>query len=228
MSQTHKTVVEADPLVYRYTGGRDAFTLRSPALRIDAGEQVAVVGPSGCGKTTLASLLAGILVPSNGSVRVMGQEVSAMPAAERRAFRLRNIGFVFQRFELLDYLCGLDNILLPFHLARGVRVDRDAKHRARGLADTLGVSHLLKRHPHRMSQGERQRIAIARALVTQPKLVVADEPTGNLDPVTTRETLRLLQTQTRAANAAIVLITHDPEIPPMLDRTVNLGATAPR
>jgi len=177
-------MIEIEQLQFRYP--RSDFHLQIESLSIEPAEKVAVVGPSGSGKTTLLNLIAGVAKPHSGTIRVGDQTVSALSDAERRDFRAANIGMVFQQFELVEYLNVLDNILLPFSinesLKREHRSSQGRAEQARELAQAVGLDSKLRRRPHQLSQGEQQRVAICRALITTPKLILADEPTGNLDP----------------------------------------------
>jgi putative ABC transport system ATP-binding protein len=188
------------------------FRLRVPELTIAAGTRVAIVGPSGCGKTTLLSLIAGILVPGSGSVLVDGSELTSLTDAARRALRVRNIGLVFQEFELLEHLNVLDNILLPYRISPALRLDRNVRERAFRLAEQVGISNKLRRDVRRLSQGERQRVAICRALLTTPRLLLCDEPTGNLDAANRRHVLEILDEYVSRVQATLVTVTHDSEI----------------
>ncbi|MCB9845192.1 MAG: ATP-binding cassette domain-containing protein [Phycisphaeraceae bacterium] len=206
--------------------GPGAFSLRIDSLSIARAEHVACVGPSGSGKTTLIHLIAGILVPESGEVRLGRHRISHLGNGHRRALRAREIGMVFQEFELLEYLSSLDNILLPFFVSGGLRATAEIRRRARDLADRLGVAHTLPRRPRRLSQGERQRIAIARALLGSPSLLMCDEPTGNLDPHTADTTLDLLFDQARAHDAAVLMVTHNHAILDRFDRVVDVTSLA--
>ncbi len=201
---------------------RDGFALAVPSLEIAPGERVACVGHSGCGKTTLINLLSGVLVPQRGEVRVGDVVMSRLSEPERRAQRIRRIGMVFQEFELLDYLSALDNILLPYRLSPATGDMVAARRRSRALASTLGVGHLLNRKPTRLSQGERQRVAVCRALVTQPDLVIADEPTGNLDPKNASGVIELLLEHVTTSGAAMLVVTHNHELLKLFDRVIHL------
>ncbi len=204
--------------------GGESFRLTVDELAVEPGRAVACIGPSGCGKTTLLHLVAGILAPDRGSVRVDGVELVGMPAALRRRFRLRRVGLVFQEFELLEYLSVAENVLLPWSMGRGV--DPAAKERLGELAEATGIAPLLRRRPRRLSQGERQRVAICRALITAPKVLLADEPTGNLDPRTGGRVLDLLLEQAAARGAALLMVTHDHGLLGRFDAVVDLGAVA--
>ncbi len=212
-------MIAADDVTFAYESG--GFTLRVPALRIAAGERVACIGPSGSGKTTLLHLLAGIEAPQAGSVRVADVEVSALDDRARRAFRLARIGLLFQELELLDYLSAGDNVLLPFHLS-GQAPDAAQRASAVALATAVGIAPLLDRRPHRLSQGERQRVALCRALVTAPSLLLCDEPTGNLDPRTASTVLDLLFREASARGTTLVLVTHDHSVLARFDRVVDI------
>ena len=213
-------VVLVEDLEVRHSA---SFRLEVERLSIRGGESLACIGPSGSGKTTLLQVVAGLHVPHRGRVRTAGVDLGGLGDAERRRLRRTSIGFVFQEFELLDYLDALDNILAPFWIGSGPGAeDRD---RARELAAELGLGSLLHRRPGRLSQGERQRIAIARALVTQPKLLLCDEPTGNLDPATTSETLELILGQAAGRGAAVMLVTHDHSLLGRFDASIDLGST---
>ncbi|MAJ46437.1 MAG: ABC transporter ATP-binding protein [Planctomycetaceae bacterium] len=212
-------IIQFTDLLFAYKG--TTFQLELPEFRLDLGERVALIGRSGCGKSTLLDLACGIKRPRRGQVAFDGANLAELGEPERRRARLCSIGLVFQEFRLLEYLSVLDSILLPVRLA-GNPVTRDIRDRARELANRAGIAHLLKRRPHRLSQGERQRAAICRALVSAPKLVLADEPTGNLDPDTGEAVLDLLFEEVRNANAALLVVTHDHVILPRFDRVVDL------
>jgi putative ABC transport system ATP-binding protein len=220
-------MVEITGLCFRYGDderGDQGFALCIDELRVAAGESAALVGSSGSGKTTFLHLVAGILVPDAGKVSVAGEDLAALDDARRRAFRVGQIGLVFQEFELLEYLSVLDNILLPYRIHPGLRLDRAARDRARALAERLGIGGKLGRRPGRLSQGERQRAAVCRALVTEPSLLLADEPTGNLDPVNTGLVLDALFELAAESGATLLTVTHDHELLPRFDRVVDFKA----
>lgn len=214
-------MVEVEDLTFTYPSG--GFRLRVPSLCLAEGERLAIVGPSGSGKTTLLNLIAGILTPDSGRIDVAGTDVTALSDAERRRFRSSRVGFVFQDFALLDYLPARQNILYPYRISPGLRLDADARARAEALANASGIGDKLDRHPSALSQGEQQRVAICRALVTQPKLVLSDEATGNLDPESKVRILDLLFERAEEAGAGVLAVTHDHELLPRFDRVLDFA-----
>ncbi len=202
---------------------RSDFRLRVATLEIADRERVAIVGPSGSGKTTLLNLFAGITTPHRGSVETAGQGVSSMSDRARRQFRVRHIGLVFQEFELLEYLSVLDNVLLPYFLTPALKLDDDVRARARRLAEGVEIDDKLGRNVAQLSQGERQRVALCRALLTDPSIILADEPTGNLDPSSKMRVVDLLLERAQGANATLVAVTHDREVAERFDRVLDMG-----
>jgi putative ABC transport system ATP-binding protein len=221
VSELSAPLVEADQLGFAYD--TDSFQLNLASLTIAAGETVAIVGPSGCGKTTLLHLIAGILKTQTGQLRVLGSEVSAMSDDRARDFRLQRIGMVFQSFELLDYLNVLDNILLPVRIGSGVSLSRAIRERARQLATQMGIADKLSRPISRLSQGERQRVAVARALLLRPPLLLADEPTGNLDPNNKGRVLSLLLDYAAEEGAGLITVTHDSTLLDRFSRVLDFS-----
>lgn len=212
---------------YAPSAGTRAFRLEVEELSLQAGEAAAVIGPSGSGKTTLVHLCAGILVPGSGEVSVGGVRLDRLTDAERRRERARQVGLVFQEFELLDYLSALENILVPLRVRGATRQElRAGRARATELAGAVGVADLLGRLPTQLSQGERQRVAIARALVTDPALVLCDEPTGNLDPDAASVAVDLLLDEARARGAALLMVTHDHGLLDRFDRVIDVTSLA--
>ena len=214
-------MIQIQHLDFCYREG--GFRLQVPELAIDAGARFAVIGPSGSGKTTLLHLLVGICVPSSGRIQVGDVEVTALDEAARRDFRIQHLGLVFQEFELLPYLSVLDNILLPYRIHHVLHLDEDVRARARTLAAEVGIADKLGRHPRKLSQGERQRVAVCRALVTSPRLILADEPTGNLDPNTTERVVDILLEQAERSGATLVTATHNHALLPRFDDVVDLA-----
>lgn len=215
-------MVEIDDLEFRY--GNDGFGLSVAELRIPAGETVALVGPSGCGKSTLLNLLAGIENPGRGEIRVDGQELTGLSDSTRRAFRISTIGMVFQEFELLDYLNVEENIRLPFFLNPTQRQASGATVDVNELAESLGLKLQLTRRIDQLSHGERQRVAIGRALITNPSLLLADEPTGNLDPSTRNQIVDLLMQHAVDRQATLIMATHDHSLIDRFDRVLDFSS----
>ena len=199
----------------------DRFSLHMLRLEISAGERVAIIGPSGCGKTTLLGLLTGILVPQAGRVVVSGTEVSALSDRARRGFRITQMGLVFQSLALVEYLDVLDNILHGYRITNALRLDEAVRSRARSLASELGLEDKLRRPIGALSQGERQRVAIGRALLSNPEVLLADEATGNLDPMNKGRILDLLFSQLDRDRSTLVAVTHDHELLPRFDRVLD-------
>ena len=207
----------------RFGYPRSRFSLRIPELSIPVAARAAAIGPSGSGKTTLLNLVSAIERPQAGEIETAGVRVDRLSVSARRSFRITTIGFVFQDFLLLDYLDVLGNILYPYRLHPDLKLDQAARDRARELASNLGIAAMLERPPNELSQGERQRVAIARALVTAPKLVLADEPTGNLDPATKQQALDLLFDQCAALSMTLLMVTHDYGLLDRFDQVVDLS-----
>ena len=180
-----------------------------------------MIGPSGSGKTTLLNLISGILVPETGNITVHNITVNELKDNDRRDFRISSIGFVFQDFELLDYLTVLDNILHPYRITTALTLDKKVRERAAELAEEMGIGDKLKRKANDLSQGEKQRAAICRALMPYPKLILADEATGNLDPENKSKILDLLFRSVSIHDATLLAVTHDYELLARFDRIVD-------
>lgn len=205
-----------------FSYGEGDFRLHVPRMDVERGTHAAFIGPSGSGKTTLLNLIAGIALPQAGHIETAGVEVSGLSDAERRAFRIANIGLVFQEFELLEYLNVFDNILLPYRISPALKLDRAVRDRAVALAEQVGIADKLRRHPGHLSQGERQRVAVCRAVVAEPDLLLADEPTGNLDPANARRVLDILFDYSERRGATLLAVTHDHAILDRFECVVDL------
>jgi ABC-type lipoprotein export system ATPase subunit len=202
---------------YRQPDGSELRILDIPAYRIAFGEEVVLIGESGCGKTTLLHVIAGISRPTSGKVRIDDFDLSLMPEPEVDRFRAQRIGYVFQTFNLLSGFTAMENVLLAMRFARG----RPDKARAKHLLDRVGLSHRLTHRPTMLSVGEQQRVAVARALANRPKLLLADEPTANVDAGNQQAILDLIRETSREENVALMLVTHSSEVAqqfPRIDR----------
>src|SRR5579884_2871352 len=200
------------------SGARQVNILRGLDFEIPAGQFVAIVGASGSGKSTLLGLLAGLDTPSSGRVALDGEDITNLPEDELARVRGRKIGFVFQSYQLIPTLTAEENVLLPLELA-GMR---DGRERARSLLDAVGLVDRAHHYPVQLSGGEQQRVALARAFILKPPILMADEPTGNLDSANGRHVLELLVELNRRENATLVLVTHDPELTAHADRIITL------
>ena len=209
-------MISFENVTFHYRDGN--FRLTVPRFQVGSGATVAVVGPSGSGKTTLLNLAAGILIPDSGQVRTNEVEVSSLSESARRDFRVSNIGLVFQEFELLEHLSVLDNILLPCRISARVALSQNLRDRATQLAREVGLGDKLRRFVRKLSQGERQRVAICRALLLEPPLLLCDEPTGNLDPINKQHVLEILFDYASRSGATVLAVTHDHGL---LDRFVE-------
>ena len=213
-------MIDVSQMTFGYPVG--GFRLEVSELRVAAGEKVAVIGPSGRGKTTLLHLLAGVLVPAGGRVAVDGTEVSALKHEDRQDFRALRMGMVFQEFELLAYLDLVDNVLLPYRISPVLELDDEARQRADRLVREVGLDSKQQRYPGHLSQGERQRIAVCRALVTRPAVILGDEPTGNLDPDNRDQVMDTLWRYSDETGAPLVVVTHDHELLGRFHRTIDV------
>ena len=213
-------MIEVDNVTFGYKVG--GFRIDIPELGVEAGEKVAVIGPSGRGKTTLLHLLAGVLVPSAGRIAVDGTDVSALSREDRQDYRALRMGMVFQEFELLAYLDVIDNVLLPYRISPVLTLDDEARERAKALVQEVGLDGKQRRYPRHLSQGERQRIAVCRALVTRPAILLGDEPTGNLDPDNRDHIMDTLWRYSDETEAPLVVVTHDHELLGRFDRTIDV------
>jgi putative ABC transport system ATP-binding protein len=218
-------VITIEQLSFHYA--RSDFTLRVPALSVADGEKVALVGPSGSGKTTLLHLIAGILLPDAGNITVGDARPAQLNDAGRRAFRIATLGLVFQDFQLLESLDVLENILLPCRINPALNLTPEVRDRARQLARDTGLDQRLHHRPGRLSQGEKQRTALCRALINRPQCLLADEPTGNLDPHAKTRVLDVLFEQCGRVSASLLMVTHDLGLLGRFDRAINLAELSP-
>ncbi|MEQ9400611.1 MAG: ABC transporter ATP-binding protein [Longimicrobiales bacterium] len=201
-------------------GDRELRVLDHVALSVPAGQRVAVLGPSGSGKSTLLNLISGIDLPDAGVVRVDGRDLTALSERDRTLFRRSRVGFIFQFFNLLPTLTVLENLLLPIELKGAVGPEETA--RARSLLADVGLADRADTFPDRLSGGEQQRVAVARALVHEPTLVLADEPTGNLDQDTGQVVADLLDRLVRDRGRTLVVVTHSRELAARMDRVLHM------
>jgi putative ABC transport system ATP-binding protein len=193
-------------------------------ITIESGETVAIVGASGSGKSTLLGLLAGLDVPSSGTVKIFGEDLFSRDEDARAALRAAKIGFVFQSFQLLPHLTALENVLLPMELSGRVPDGRNATDAARELLGRVGLSERLSHYPKYLSGGEQQRVALARAFVGRPPILLADEPTGSLDARTGEAVIELMFELNRERGSTLVLVTHDPGVAARCGRRIELAA----
>jgi putative ABC transport system ATP-binding protein len=213
-------MISVQNLDFRYSPG--TFRLVVPRLDVTGGDLLAVVGASGSGKTTLLNIMAGIHAPNAGTVSVGGNDLSTLTDKQCRDLRISQIGMIFQGFELLEYLTVRDNLLLPYRISAALEMNDDVETRLERLGIETGIGDLMQRFPSELSQGERQRAAICRALITSPSLILADEPTGNLDPENKQRVLRLLLDQAARHKATLVMVTHDHDLLSPFDRVLDM------
>jgi putative ABC transport system ATP-binding protein len=219
----HAWIVKCEGLTKQVSTPDHVLTIvKDATFDVRAGEAVAILGASGSGKSTLLGLLAGLDVPSSGRVRIDGEDLFSLSEDGRAQLRGRMVGFVFQSFQLLPALTALENVMLPLELSGGA----DAASRARAVLGRVGLGERLGHYPRQLSGGEQQRVAVARAFVTEPKLLFADEPTGNLDSVTGEHVIELLFEMNRERGATLVLVTHDADLAKRCDRRIHIAAGA--
>jgi putative ABC transport system ATP-binding protein len=221
MSRETSKVVEVSGLTKRVDNGGEPLTiLHENSFSVAAGETVAIVGASGSGKSTLLGLLAGLDLPSSGSVTLAGEPLANLDEDARAVLRGRLLGFVFQSFQLLPSLNAIENVMLPLELAGTA----NAQTEARFWLDRVGLSHRLRHYPKHLSGGEQQRVALARAFAPKPKLVLADEPTGNLDAATGHQIIELMFAINAESGTTLILVTHDEEIAARCHRRLRMHA----
>lgn len=200
------------------SGDRDLVVLDNVSFQAEQGSRLAIMGPSGSGKTTLLGLCAGLDVPSSGVVSLMGFKLNAMNEDDRAYLRNQYTGFVFQNFQLLSTLTALENVMVPLEL----RGERNVESKAKALLDRVGLGARLHHYPSQLSGGEQQRVAIARAFITEPKILFADEPTGNLDEENARQVVDILFGINGESKTTLILITHNPELARQADRILEM------
>jgi putative ABC transport system ATP-binding protein len=216
-----KNVVEVECLEKRVDNGGEPLTiLHEISFAVGAGETVAIIGASGSGKSTLLGLLAGLDLPSRGSVSLAGHPLTGLGEDERALLRGRLLGFVFQSFQLLPSLNALENVMLPLELAAAPHARGEAEH----WLERVGLSHRLRHYPKHLSGGEQQRVALARAFAPKPLLILADEPTGNLDAATGHQIIELMFAINAQSATTLILVTHDDEIAARCGRRMRMHA----
>jgi putative ABC transport system ATP-binding protein len=219
-SVSRQVLTLCDVVKHYQSGGETVRVVDGVSLEIEPGELVALYGPSGSGKTTLLLLAAGLMGPDSGEVRFDGRDLAGMSSRESASYRLRDVGFIFQSFHLMPGTSALDNTLIKLPVC-GYTVG-EAREKAAPWLRRVGLGERFEHRPEQLSMGERQRVAIARALVGEPRLVLADEPTGNLDSARTREILALLSDLCHERDIPMLLVTHDPEAVSFVDRALTL------
>jgi lipoprotein-releasing system ATP-binding protein len=222
MPNSNAVVLEGKDLAKEFVQGDvNILVLRAASITVRAGERIAIVGASGSGKTTLLQLLGGLDLPTGGTVEIVGSAMNRLNDTERGLLRNRAVGFVYQFHHLLPEFTALENVAMPLLVRR--MSPRAAKERATALLARVGLAERLTHRPSQLSGGERQRAAVARALVTQPKLVLADEPTGNLDGMNAAQVFELMLELNREFGTSLVIVTHDERLAARLDRVLVLA-----
>ncbi len=197
------------------------FKLNINNLTFEKGSKTAIIGTSGFGKTTMLNLIAGISLPENGEVNIDHSTINFLNDSARRDFRIRNIGFIFQDFKLIPYLNIMDNILLPFRINSIIKIKKETKDRVHDITKELGIFNKLKKYPSKLSHGEKQRVAICRALLNNPSIILADEPTGNLDPENKRKIMDILFKAVSKYDATLIVVTHDYDMLSGFEKTID-------
>jgi ABC-type lipoprotein export system ATPase subunit len=214
-------LMEIERLNHSYSMGNSSLSvLKDINLSIKSGEFVAIVGKSGSGKSTLLQLMAGFMKPEKGKINILGTNITGLNENEMAIFRQKNMGFVFQSYNLIPTMTAIENVELPLELAGENRQKR--RKRAAEVLETIGLAHREHHYPTELSGGEQQRIAIGRAIVSKPKIILADEPTGNLDSETETQIIKQLIDINKSLKTTLIVVTHDHEIAQSADRIINI------
>ena len=218
--ENENLILEIRDLYFQYPVSD--FKIEISDIKITQGSKIAISGKSGSGKTTLIHLISGILKPQSGEILFYNKSITDMNDKEIRKHRILNIGFIFQEFELLEYLNVMDNLILPYKINKSLVLDAEIKDKAKEIANRIGIGNKLDQHPKQLSGGERQRLAIARALITSPPLIIADEPTGNLDEKTSNIVMDEITDQVSYTNSTLIMISHNNELISSFDEIINI------
>lgn len=213
-------ILQIKDLHFQYPSGD--FKMKVSDIQITKGSKIAISGKSGSGKTTLINLISGILKPLSGKVLFFNECITEMNEKQVRNHRITNIGFIFQEFELLEYLSVIDNLLLPYKINQTLDLTKEVIEKAKETANRIGIGSKLKDYPKQLSGGERQRLAIARALITSPPLIIADEPTGNLDAKTSSVVMNEITEQLSQTNSTLLMITHNNHLISSFDEVIDI------
>ena len=218
--ENENLILEIRDLYFQYPVSD--FKIEISDIKITQGSKIAISGKSGSGKTTLIHLISGILKPQSGKILFYDESITDMNDKEIRKHRISNIGFIFQEFELLEYLNVMDNLILPYKINKSLVLDAEIKDKAKEIANRIGIGNKLDQHPKQLSGGERQRLAIARALITSPPLIIADEPTGNLDEKTSNIVMDEITDQVSYTNSTLIMISHNNELISSFDEIIDI------
>ena len=218
--ENENLILQISDLHFQYPASD--FKIEVSDIKITQGSKIAISGKSGSGKTTLIHLISGILKPQSGEILFFDKSITDMNDKEIRKHRISNIGFIFQEFELLDYLNVMDNLVLPYKINKSLSLDEEIKEKAKEIANRIGIGNKLDQHPKQLSGGERQRLAIARALITSPPLIIADEPTGNLDDKTSNIVMDEITDQVSYTNSTLIMISHNNELISSFDEIIDI------
>ena len=218
--ENENLILQISDLHFQYPASD--FKIEISNIKITQGSKIAISGKSGSGKTTLIHLISGILKPQSGEILFFDESITDMNDSDIRKHRISNIGFIFQEFELLDYLNVVDNLVLPYKINKSLSLDEEIKDKAKEIANRIGIGNKLDQHPKQLSGGERQRLAIARALITSPPLIIADEPTGNLDDKTSNIVMDEITDQVSYTNSTLIMISHNNELISSFDEIIDI------